>query len=366
MNCFSLFLSVLAPMSLMAADATFEVVVDGGVASETSITEPFSVAFDKAGAMYGVEFTKSNRVFKLTPDRQLSFVAGKMLPTDMKVSLPESEVADGPALQGRFNGLHDLCLTYSTPALAQKGGPEDVILLADSFNHRIRQLDLTNGMLSTVVGNGKAGYNGDANAPVDTLLNIPICFSAAPKSGQFWITDIGNNRVRIFDATLNRVIDAMGNGKKGKLIEGANPDQTPLGGVRAVAADARTSWLALREGNALVENHNGEMRTVINVSGKAGYSGDGADDARNAQLNGPKYLCLDAKGNVIICDTENHVIRRYLPGKRRVELIAGVPAKAGKTATQLNRPHGACLHQGWLYIADTYNDRVVRMRYPTE
>jgi sugar lactone lactonase YvrE len=108
---------------------------------------------------------------------------------------------------------------------------------------------------------------------------------------------------------------------------------------------------------------------VINLSGKAGYSGDGATDAQQAQLNGPKYLGLDAQGNVLICDTENHAIRRYLPAKNKVELLVGTPGKSGTSVgatgleTQLKRPHGVRVYKEWLYIADSENNRVLRLPY---
>jgi hypothetical protein len=375
MNRFNFFVGMISCWSLSvaswAADRKPEVVVQGGSGSETGMMDPFSVVFDAAGTMYGVEFTKTNRVFRLSKDGKFSFIAGQKAGTDMKQ--PLAEVGDGKsALEARFNGMHDLCLLYSSKAARDAKGPQDWLLLADTFNHRIRKLDLKMNVVTTVAGTGLAGYNGGAQSATETALSQPICLSAA-EEGAFWITDLGNQRVRKLLLKEGKVIDVAGNGKKGKLTDGGKYLESPLHGVRAVAANEERLWIALREGNSLVLGEQGTLRTVVNQSGKAGYSGDGGGDPLEGQLKGPKYLSLDAKGNVLICDTENHVIRRYVPGRvgqpGKLELLVGTPGKAtpalGATAleTSLNRPHGTCLHDGWLYVADTENHRVIRVPY---
>ena len=57
-------------------------------------------------------------------------------------------------------------------------------------------------------------------------------------------------------------------------------------------------------------------------TGKAGYSGDGGP-ALAAMMNGPKHLCVQKSGDVLIADTENHVIRRYRVVEGTIELVAG-------------------------------------------
>jgi hypothetical protein len=98
-----------------------------------------------------------------------------------------------------------------------------------------------------------------------------------------------------------------------------------------------------------------------------GYSGDGGD-ARTAQLKGPKHLCVDRSGDVIIADSDNHRIRKYRPARGTIETIAGTgePGSAGlgglPTKAQLNQPHGVYVHaSGTLYISDSSNDRVLKI-----
>jgi hypothetical protein len=109
----------------------------------------------------------------------------------------------------------------------------------------------------------------------------------------------------------------------------------------------------------------GKIRTVAGT-GKAGNSGDGGP-ALKAQLNGPKHLCIDGDDNVVIADTENHVIRKYLPGEGKIVRVAGT-GKEGREGIggapldcQLKQPHGVYVSTtGVLYIVDSSNNRVLR------
>src|SRR5262249_59597361 len=102
-------------------------------------------------------------------------------------------------------------------------------------------------------------------------------------------------------------------GEGGPAADGADARSSPLVDPRAVALDGRGHLYILeRSGHALrVVDRSGKIRTVAG-DGQKGDSGDGGD-ARRARLNGPKHLCVDARGDVLIADTENHRIRVYRP-----------------------------------------------------
>jgi DNA-binding beta-propeller fold protein YncE len=137
---------------------------------------------------------------------------------------------------------------------------------------------------------------------------------------------------------------------------------------RAVAVDGKGNvYILERSGHALrVVDAEAKIRTVVGT-GKAGASGDGGD-AQQATLNGPKHLCIDAEGNVLIADTENHVIRKYLPREGTILRVAGTGKKGSSGVggnplqAELNQPHGVTVHaSGILYIADSSNNRVLRI-----
>ena len=142
-----------------------------------------------------------------------------------------------------------------------------------------------------------------------------------------YVADIRNRRVRAIDMKTGVVSTFAGNGDKGVPKDGEPAKDQPLVDPRAVAADAKGNvYILERSGHALrVVTPDGKIRTVAGT-GQKGIGGDGGP-ALKAALNGPKFVAIDRDGSVLIADTENHQIRRYVPGKETMELVAGT----GKT-----------------------------------
>jgi sugar lactone lactonase YvrE len=324
---------------------------------EGAINEPFATAFDLEGRLWGVEFTRANRVFRLpaapaggttTPE----FVVGKFRRTDGAPAEADTIDREGAV---RFNGLHDLAI-----------GPDDTIYLADTFHHRIRALDRVSLRVRTIAGTGESGFSGDGGPGASARFDQPYCVSLVPGGGALLVADIGNARLRSIDLATGVVTTVAGNGVKGPPQEGTLATATPLAGPRAACAAADgTIWLALREGNALVAIRQGRVSVAVNVEGKAGFAGDGGPGV-TALLAGPKYVAMDGQGRVLVCDTENHCIRRYDPVTGIIVTVAGVPGSPGTAVgsdwrtTQLARPHAARIDPaGNLVVADSDNDRIL-------
>jgi sugar lactone lactonase YvrE len=332
----------------------------------SKVNEPFAVAFDAEGRMYGVEYTRGNRLFRIakpspstyTPELagstpQVEFVAGVFyVPAPKQSFPPDTATAAGEV---RFHGLHDVAI-----------GPDGAVYVADTFNHRIRAFEPKSGTVRVVAGTGVSGFAGDGGPAVAAQFNQAYCGTLLPDGAAMLVADIGNSRLRRIHLVAGTVETIVGNGQRGKPVDGAKAIETPLAGPRAACqAKDGTIYLALREGNALVEIKQGVVRTVVNAAGKGGYGGDGGP-GRDALLAGPKYVAFDREGRVLIADTENHCIRRYDPAAGTIELVAGMPPRGGATvgadllSTQLLRPHGCCLDPlGRLVIADSDNDRII-------
>jgi sugar lactone lactonase YvrE len=325
--------------------------------------EPFAVAFDAAGGLYAVEYTRGDRLFRIADPAaaapQVEFVAGVFRSSADKTAGPPSAAeaagADALGLAARFNGLHDV-------AIAADG----TVYVADTFNHRVCGFDPATGRVRVIAGTGAAGFSGDGGPAAAATFNQAYCATLVPDGSALLIADIKNARLRRIDLGTGTVTTVAGNGTSGRPVDGAAALETPLAGPRAacMAVDG-TIYLALREGNALVEIKEGVVRTVVNSAGTKGYGGDGGP-AREARLAGPKYVALDAAGRVLVADTENHCIRRYDPVAGTIETVAGTPPRAGATigadlrSTQLKRPHGCRLDPaGRLVIADSDNDRII-------
>jgi len=273
-------LSALLPLLVGTAAADVEVIAGAPVTDV--VNEPFSVDFDAKGDLYGVEFTKSNRVFKLS-GKKLEFIVGVNHGTEKNRKVENHNDGSDP-LKAAFNGMHDIQIS---------GGKA---ILADSFNHTIRTLDLTSGEVKTIAGTGKASFGGDGGPATGASFNITMTGTLSPDGKRLYIADIGNHRVRELDLAAGTVKTVAGSGQKGNPTDGAEALQAPLGDARAVTQSPDgTLYVLLRGGNSLVEVKEGKVRTVVNASGKKGYGGDGGD-GKEALMNGPKYVAMDKDG----------------------------------------------------------------------
>jgi hypothetical protein len=323
------------------------VLVAGGTEDGTDIpalrarlTEPFGVDFDHSGNLYLVEMVTGDRLLKIDSGGTLTRIAGQ---------LPAGDTGDGgPALAARFNGPHNLAVL-----------PNGDILIADTWNGRIRRIDAKTRMISTLPG---------FSVPGDKARTAgPYCITLDFTGNELLIADL--RRVHALNLKTGQARIVAGNGEKGVPPDGAVAVSAPLVDPRAVAIDRKGNiYILERSGHALrVVGRDGKIRTVVNGSGKKGAEGDGGD-ALAATMNGPKHLCVDRDDNVIIADAENHLVRKYVPATGKIVRVAGTGKKGSAglegppEQCELNRPHGVTVHRdGTLYITDSYNNRILKI-----
>lgn len=323
--------------------------IDGVVATQGSLGTPFGVDVDRLGRLVIVEMT-GQRVRAVGKSGILMTLAG----TGAKGDAGDG----GPAPRAQFNGMHSLAVA-----------PNGDIYLADTWNNRVRKIDPKTGIITTVAGTGIKGFSGDGGPANQAQFGGVYCVALDAKGERLYLADLDNRRIRLVELKTGLVSTVAGNGEKGVPMDGASANASPLVDPRAVAVDAEGRvYILERSGHALrAVDKDGKIRTVVNSSGKQGATGDGGD-ALAATMNGPKHLCFDRDGNVIIADTENHLIRKYLPKDGKIVRVAGSGQKGTggvggpPEGVQLNQPHGVFMHpSGVLYIADSSNNRVLRI-----
>jgi len=283
-------------------------------------------------------------------------------------------------------------LKFPTGIAVDKSGN---IYIADGLNNRVRKV--SGGVITTVAGNGTAGYTGDKGQAASAELNNPIGL-ALDSSGNLYIADSANNVIRMVtssgiistfagnntagysgdkalatgaqlfnpvgvaaDATGNVYIADTGNNVirqvyNGNIVTYAEGFTQP----DAVAADTSGNiYVADTQGRRIVKYSNG-VYTTIAGNGYGQFSGDNGPGP-NAALYDPMGLAVDSSGNVYIADTFNCRIRKLTPAGI-ITTIAGNGALFfsgdGGPATQaaLHFPHGVAVDStGNVYIADTVN-----------
>ncbi|QDU20242.1 NHL repeat-containing protein [Urbifossiella limnaea] len=346
---------VLEPIKSPAARAEKLVLVAGGgkaddpVATKSLLVQPFGVDFGADGTAFIVEMAKGERLRSLTPDGKLTTLAGTL-------GKKGHSGDGGPGERATFNGMHSLAV-----------GPDGRVFLADTWNNCVRTFDPKTGTVAAFAGTGEKGFSGDGGPALKAKFGGCFCVSFDPAGTACYVTDLDNRRIRKIDVKTGVVSTVAGNGERGVPKDGEPAASQPLVDPRAHAVDrAGNLYILERGGHALrVVSPDGRIRTVAGT----GRAGSGVGAALAAAMNGPKHLCIDRDGSVLIADTENHRIVRYLPAKRELELVAGTGRRgtAGvggdPRAAEFNQPHGVIVHPrtGELYISDASNGRVLKI-----
>jgi uncharacterized protein (TIGR03437 family) len=258
--------------------------------------------------------------------------------------------------------------------------------------------------ITTIVGSpGNPGFAGDTGSAVGSQLNFPFGL-AVDKSGTLYIADGLNNRVRKVSGGV--ITTVAGNGTAGFTGDNASATSAELNNPTGVAVDSSGNlYIADSANNVVRKVANGTITTFAGSnSAGAGYSGD-TGTATGAQLNNPVGVAVDASGNVYIADAGNNVVRQVYSGniitaavgfthpdgvavdssgnlyvadtvaRRIVKLSGGVYttiAGNGNGAfggddgpgaqAALNAPMGVAVDaSGNVYIADTLNGRIRKL-----
>ena len=341
-------------ITTVVGNGTYDFSGDGGPATNASMKQPSGVVMDASGNLF-IADTYASRVRKVGTNGIIRTVAGN--------GVFGSSGDDGPATNASMRTPFGL-------AVDAVGN----LFIADTNSYRIRKVD-TNGIITTVAGNGISGYSGDGVAATNTRLNGAYGV-AVDSSGNLFIADTVNNRVRKVDT--NGIITTVAGkgpiGFGGYSGDGGPATNASLSFPMGVAVDAFGNLFIANRFNQRIRkvDTNGIITTVAGNSTNTGvgypgyvggYSGDGGP-ATNASLFEPSGVIVDASGNLFIADKVNQCIRK-VDANGIITTVAG-KGKVGyfgdggsATNARLNAPFGVTLDvAGNLFIADSYNNRI--------
>lgn len=246
------------------------------------------------------------------------------------------------------------------------------IYIADTNNNLIRKVAASTGIITTIAGNGTPGYSGDGGPASSAELSSPYAL-AVDSAGDVYISDEGNNVIRKIAAATGIITTYAGNGTTGSGGDNGAATKAQLFFPQGVAVDASGNLFIADVSNDRIRRVDAASGTITTVAGtgSVGYSGDGGL-ATSAQLYFPRGIALDTAGNLYIADTENNVIREVSASNHNISTIAGNGFGAGiyqggytgdggpATSAEFDFPEGVAVDgSGNLYISDTSN-QVIR------
>ena len=232
------------------------------------------------------------------------------------------------------------------------------IYFVEQALHVIRKRD-RDGNITTVAGNGAAGYNGDNIPATDAWLNNPTAIAIAPND-DLYILDTNNNRIRKVDSN-GIITTVVGNGSSGEPILGALATESPLIGIRDIAVDSQG---VIYFGTRYWIGSGIPFHFVIVRVDRDGIIRSEIGEFQYGLIADAFSLALDSEDNLYMADFWKNRVFKVTPDLK-FSIVAGdgtpnvgTNAIDGVPATQSPlTPKSIAIHNGSLYITDA-NDRV--------
>lgn len=318
---------------------------DGGPARTARLNQPRDSAIGPDGSIF-VADTFNNRIRRILPNGTITTIAGN-----------GSATYNGDGIQATSASLswpHDVTVDST-----------GVVYIADSDHWRIRRVGL-DGVITTIAGTGVGGSNGDGGQATNARIAKPK--TVALYGGGLY-TAGPDNKVRRIDLTTGIITTVAGTGAAGYSGDGGPARSARLNGPQRVELDSQGNlYIADTLNNVVrrVDVATGLIRTIAGVGGVTGSTGDGGP-ATSARLNNPRGLTLEGDRIVYIADSGNHRVRAVDLTTGIITRVAGASAGyagdgGAATAARLRQPRGLTVTpQGDLLVAETGNSVLRRI-----
>ena len=239
------------------------------------------------------------------------------------------------------------------------------IFIADFYDPRIRRVTASTGIITTNAGDGTMGFAGDGGPATSAELGLPYGV-AMDTAGNLYIADYDDNCIRMVSASAGIITTIAGNGNPGYSGDGGPATSAQLQYPAAVAVDASGNVYIADWANERIRKVTASTGIITTVAGTGnrGYNGDNIP-ATGAELFWPFGVALDTSGNLYIADTYNQRIRKVTASTGIITTVAGTGNRGyngdniSATSAELQIPSGVALDaSGNLYIADSNNQRI--------
>lgn len=264
---------------------------DGGAATKATLNFPSAVALDRQGNLY-IADTMNHRV------RRVDAATG-IITTVAGTGQHRCSGDGGPAIAAALN-------EPSALVVDDQGN----LFIADQSNHRVRRVDVQAGVITTIAGTGQAAYTGDGGPATDSGLAGPSGLALGP-DGMLYVADTFNGRIRTVDLSTGLIATVAGDGGEYRYQGHPQEFSTSLSRPYGIALDREGHILVTDSDSHLIRRWDRRKKIITLVAGNglARFHGDGGLP-QESSLNYPFGVAVDEQGNVYIADTFNHRIRK--------------------------------------------------------
>ncbi|MFN7996494.1 MAG: IPT/TIG domain-containing protein [Bryobacteraceae bacterium] len=275
---------------------------DGGQAAQAQLDGPLGVCVAPSGSVY-VNDQGNKRVREISPSGVISTAAGN-----------GSAVSSGDGGQATLAGM----VIPIRCAVDASGN----LFIVDQGAFKIRRVD-GNGMITTYAGTGVQGFSGDNGPATQAQMNNPTA-AVVDASGNLYVTDQFNQRIRRIDAATGTITTVAGNGNAAFGGDGGPAISASLNYPGEVAVDSSGNLFIVDSVNQRIREVSGANISTVAGTGATGYAGDGGAPLQ-AAFNNPFPITLDSAGNLYVGDVSNN----------RVREISGLAAPAGPSISSV-------------------------------
>jgi sugar lactone lactonase YvrE len=317
---------------------------DGGPATDATLHSPQDVDFDAGGRML-IADQGNNVIRRVDTSGIISTVVG--------TGAFSSGGDGGPATAAT--------LRAPTEAIADAAGN---LYIADTSGFKIRKVDHSSGIITTIAGNGSFGYSGDGGPATAAEMQYPQALTL-DASNNLLIADC-SGAIRKVDQSSGIISRIAGTGSVGNSGAGGPATSAEIGCPSGVKLNASNDLIFSDGDNNIIHrvDHSTGIISTIAGSGSRGYSGDGGP-ATAAEMNGPLQVALDSSGNIYVAEYGNGVIRR-IDSSGVINTVAGGQLFGSQACqAQFGSPEGVALDSsGNMYIGNTRGNEVDKVVPP--
>jgi trimeric autotransporter adhesin len=347
-------------IATIAGNGTQGFAGDGNAATNAEVSLPRSLFVDAAGDVYFSD-SGNQRV------REIVLSTGAI----------HTVIGGGTGCTGQTDQYGDGCVIADASLVYPSGVFVDSssdVYVADQYAYRIREAVVSSGLIQTVVGNGTSSFSGDGLPATQAQLGEPYDV-AVDSSGNLYIADLLNQRVREVNTTTHIISTVVGGGtgclgQTDTYGDGCLATQATLFPFSVYLDASGNKFIADLDDN-LIRKVSASTGIITAVAGggtgcanQTDALGDGCP-ANQAILNQPWGIYVDPSGNIFFTDYQGALVREVVAATGLVKVIAGtgtngfngdsIPA----TQAQVNQPTGIYGDaSGNIFFSDSLNYRI--------
>jgi uncharacterized repeat protein (TIGR01451 family) len=265
---------------------------DNGPATQAQLNEPSDVVVDSSGNVYIADYN-NHRIRKI----------------DVVTGIITTIAGTGQNFHSGDGGLAVNASLYDEGSMALDASCKS-LYVTEVIGDRIRKIDFSTGIITTIAGNGIGTTSGDGGLAINASVNMPYAL-AIDSINDIYVSEVGGYRIRKINASDSIIHTIAGNGTNGNTGDGSLALNSEIGYVWGLALDKNNNlyipdwhWNIVRKISLI----DGIIVTVAGT-GKYGYNGDGIL-ATEANLGEPFDISVDSKGNFYFPDAAFSRVRK--------------------------------------------------------